>query len=269
MPYLAANGVRLYYQSVGEGPALLLLHGLGSSSDDWELQLPEFAARYRVVAMDLRGHGRSDKPRGPYTMGDFAADAAGLLEGLDIPQAHVLGLSLGGMVAQQLALDWPERVLSLVLVNTFSRFVPWEPHLMRRIARRLATFGGGGMEAVAEAVAASLFPRPTQRPLYDEAVRRFARNDLNGYRASVAAILRFNVERRLGEIRCPALIVAGDRDRTVSWRQKALMARRLPRARLVVIPDSGHATPLDQPARFNQRVLAFLESLDTSRQGER
>jgi len=261
MPYLTANGLRLYYHSIGEGPALLLLHGLGSSSDDWELQLPEFATRYRVVAMDLRGHGRSDKPRGPYTMGDFATDAAALLHGLGIPQAHVLGLSLGGMVAQQLAVDRPERVLSLVLVNTFPRFEPWESHLLRRIARRLITFGSGGMEALAEAVAAGLFPRPTQRPLYEEAVRRFARNDLNGYRASVAAILRFNVERRLGEVRCPALIVAGDRDRTVSWRQKARLARLLPKARLVVIPDSGHATPLDQPARFNCRVLAFLGAL--------
>jgi 3-oxoadipate enol-lactonase len=258
MPYLSANGIRLYYQTAGEGPPLLLLHGLGSASDDWQLQIPIFAGQFRVVAMDLRGHGHSDKPRGPYSMRDFASDAVVLLDGLAIPRAHVLGLSLGGMVAQQLALDYPHRVSSLILVNTFPRFDPWEPRLLRRIVQRVINFGEGGMEAVAEAVAASLFPRPTQRPLYEETVKRFARNDRGGYQASVQAILRFNVESRLREVRCPTLIVAGDRDRTVSWRQKVSIARRVAEARLAVIHDSGHASPLDQPAHFNRVVLEFL-----------
>lgn len=258
MPYLSANGIRLYYQTAGEGPSLLLLHGLGSASDDWQLQIPIFAGHFRVVAMDLRGHGRSDKPRGPYAMRDFASDAVALLDGLMIPRAHVLGLSLGGMVAQQLALDFPRRVSSLTLVNTFPRFDPWESHLLRRIVQRAINFGEGGMDAVAEAVAASLFPRPTQRPLYEETVKRFARNDVSGYQASVRAILRFNVESRLRGVRCPTLIVAGDRDRTVSWRQKVRMARQVAGARFAVIHDSGHASPLDQPAHFNRVVLEFL-----------
>lgn len=258
MPYLSARGVRLYYQTAGEGPPLFLLHGLGSASNDWQLQIPAFAKQYRVVALDLRGHGHSDKPRGPYTMRDFANDTAALLDNLAIAQAHVVGLSLGGMVAQQLALDSPDCVSSLVLVNTFPRFDPWEPRLLRRIAQRLVSFGGGGMDAVAEAVAASLFPRPAQRPLYDETVKRFARNDVGGYQATVQAILRFNVEARLREIRCPTLIVASDRDRTISWRQKARTARLVPGARFAVIHDSGHASPLDQPARFNRVVLEFL-----------
>jgi len=98
MPTARVNDIELYYETAGEGEPLLLLHGLGSSVRDWERQIPEMAKSYRVIACDVRGHGRSEKPPGPYSMSQFARDVAGLLRALDIPSVHICGLSIGGMI---------------------------------------------------------------------------------------------------------------------------------------------------------------------------
>ena len=118
MAFFQTSELKLYYETVGQGPPLLLLHGLGSSSQDWPLQIPDFAPHYTLLMPDIRGHGRSDKPAGPYHLTQFAADIRHLLAGLNIGPAHILGISMGGMVALQLALDTPQQVRSLILANT-------------------------------------------------------------------------------------------------------------------------------------------------------
>ncbi len=138
MPFRSVNGIRLRYETWGVGPTpLVLLHGLGSSADDWFLQLPAFAPHYLCVAVDLRGHGLSDKPVGNYAVGLFTSDVAELLRDLDLAPAHILGLSLGGMVAQQLALAHPQVVRSLVLINTLPGLWPPPRDIVRVGMRRL------------------------------------------------------------------------------------------------------------------------------------
>ena len=251
--------VDLAYGEAGHGPSLVLLHGLGSSRNDWLLQLPTFIPRYRTVAVDLRGHGGSPKPSGPYRLEQLAADVAELLRRIDAHPAHVLGISLGGAVAQQLALDFPELVRSLVLVNTAARFVSesWQQRLTG--VKRMASVYLFGMDRVAEAVATRLFPKPEQTQLRRETVERIRNNDLAAYRATLWAIVRFDVQARLGEIRCPTLVVAGEQDTTVPLASKRRLAQRIPRSRLEIIANSGHATPVDQPEAFNRVVMAFLE----------
>jgi 3-oxoadipate enol-lactonase len=251
--------VDLAYGEAGHGPPLVLLHGLGSSRNDWLLQLPTVIARYRTIAVDLRGHGGSPKPPGPYHLEQFAADVAQLLQRLDARPAHVVGISLGGAVAQQLALDFPELVRSLVLVNTAARFVSesWQQRLIG--VRRVASVYLYGMERVAEAVAMRLFPKPEQAQLRRETVERIRNNDVAAYRATLWAIARFDVRTRLGEIACPTLVVAGDEDNTVPLASKRLLAERIPQSRLEIIAHSGHATPVDQPETFNRAVVQFLE----------
>ena len=133
--------VDLAHSEAGSGLPLVLLHGLGSSQRDWELQVPSFSQGYRLIIPDLRGHGESPKPREAYRMDLLAADVALLLMRLKARPAHVVGLSLGGAVAQQLAIDYPELLRSLVLVNTLPRFVSSGRRLQLLGLRRLATAG--------------------------------------------------------------------------------------------------------------------------------
>lgn len=253
--------VDLAYGEAGHGPPLVLLHGLGGSRNDWPLQLPAFVQRYRTVAVDLRGHGLSPKPPGPYRIGLMAADVALLLMRRKTGPAHVLGLSLGGAVAQQMALDYPELVRSLVLVNTASRFVSsqWRHRLLG--AQRFAAAYLQGMDSVAEDVAQRLFPLLEQAPLRNETIERIRSNDLGAYRASLWSLARFNLTALLELISCPTLIVAGDQDNTIALQAKVELAKRIPNSRLEIITGSGHATPIDQPELFNQVVLRFLEEV--------
>src|SRR5919198_21476 len=118
MPILRCRDINVYYEIVGAGDPLLFIHGLGSSHRDWEPQVAFFSRHYQVITYDVRGHGKSDKPRGPYSVSQFAADAAELMRSLAIAPAHIVGLSMGGMIAFQLTLDEPARVKSLLIVNS-------------------------------------------------------------------------------------------------------------------------------------------------------
>ena len=176
MPYAHLPDLEFYYEVAGEGPPLLLLHGLGSSCADWALQLPAFSARYRVITVDLRGHGRSQDNARRYTVAQMAEDVAALLAELGGRPAHVVGLSLGGCAAQLLAARHPRAVRGLVLCNTFARLRPEGVRGAARLLRRVWLFGTAPMPVVAEYVAAGLFPKPEQRAIKAEAVARLGRN---------------------------------------------------------------------------------------------
>ncbi len=250
----------MYYRQEGEGVPLLLLHGMGSCGDDWAPQFAVFAGSYTVIAPDLRGHGRSDKPAGPYTIPQMAEDVADLLAGLGLFPAHVVGLSLGGLVAQVLAAGRPERVRSLVLVNTFARLRPQGVRGWLYFFARVAAMLVRGLDAQAEVVARGLFPRPEQEPLRRMAAQRLQANDPQAYRATMRAALRFDGRVDLGRIRAPTLVVAGLEDTTVSLAAKRELADGIPNARLEMLPGSGHATPLDAPAEFNRLLAAFIRA---------
>jgi pimeloyl-ACP methyl ester carboxylesterase len=239
---------------------ILLLHGLGSSSADWAYQRTALGARYRVIAPDLRAHGRSPRARGRLTAEVMASDVAALLGGLEVAPAHVVGLSLGGCVALSLALDHPDRVRSLTLVNAFPRPAPAGPRGALRFVTRLGLLACAPMRVVAAHAARGLFPRPEQRELYLAAVASLASNPRWTYLACIRGLLGFDVRRRLGEVRCPTLVVAGDRDTTVPLASKQLLQQSIPGAELIVVSDSGHVTPYDQAERFNTLLLAFLDS---------
>ena len=258
---MRAEPVALHHETCGkaDGPLIVLLHGLGSSSADWRFQLPALGAAYRVIVPDLRGHGRSPRGRGRLTAAMLAADVAALLDALAAPPAHVVGLSLGGCVALALALDHPARVRSLTLVNTFARLSLAGPRGALHGLARLALLACAPMRVVAAHVARGLFPRRDQRELYLAAVASLAANPRRTYLASLRDLASFDVRRRLGAVRCPTLVVAGDRDATVPLFAKRLLQQSIPGAELIVVDDSGHVTPCDQPDRFNALLLSFID----------
>jgi 3-oxoadipate enol-lactonase len=273
MPLVHLPNLDLYYETHGDGPPLVLLHGLGSCADDWELQVPVFSRRYRVIALDLRGHGRSLPPgvRPAFTIAQMADDVAELIERVADPPPtplrfgdhghppHILGLSLGGCVALTLAARHPQHVRSLVLVNTFARLQPAGLGGAWRLLRRIWLFAFAPMPALAAFIARGLFPKPEQRPYYEAAVARLGRNTKRHYWAAMRAVAGLDLRPQLASIRCPALIVAGDRDQTVPRAAAETLRRGLPQAQFALIADSGHATPYDQTAAFNRVVLEFLE----------
>jgi 3-oxoadipate enol-lactonase len=249
----------LHYTLRGcSAPAVVLLHGLGSSSADWPEQHAVLEARYRVVAVDLPGHGRSALPERALTVESMARDVAGLLTRLGEGPAHILGLSLGACVALRLALAAPERVRSLTLVNPFARVQPGGIGDVARLTLRMFLLGTAPMSAVAAHVARRLFPWPEQRALYEGAVASLAQTSRRAYFAAMRALARFDARGQVAAIRHPTLIVAGDRDTSVPLAAKLALADAIPRARMLIVPGSGHATPHDRPEIFNRALLEFL-----------
>jgi len=240
------------------GPPVVLLHGLGSCAADWAPQLEALAPRYRVVAVDLPGHGASPLPSGPLTIEAMASAVAMLSTELDAAPAHVVGLSLGACVALRLALQAPARVRSLTLVNPFACVRPGGPADVARLAQRLWLLATAPMPRLAAHVARRLFPWPEQRALYEAAVGSLGATSRRGYAAAMRALARFDARGQLGAIRQPTLVVTGDRDTVVALGPKLRLGAAIPGARVVVVPGSGHATPYDQPAAFNRLLVEFL-----------
>ena len=261
MPTVLVGDIQVFYERTGAGQPILLIHGLGSSVRDWEFQVPAFAPQYEVIAADLRGHGRSAKPRGRYRVPQFAADMAGLLRALDVAPAHIVGLSLGGMVALELALSYPDLVRSLIMINSGpeapASSVRERLGLVGVYLRRVATVRLRGMRRMSEALVGLLLPEPGQATLRRTVSVRWAANDPRAYLAALRAIGGWSARARLPTLHCPTLVVAADQDYTpVAY--KAAYCARIPQGELVVIAGSRHLTPLDRPAELNAAILRFL-----------
>lgn len=260
MPNAAVNGISLYYEEEGKGEPLILLHGLGSDGRSWEYQRPVFAQQYRVVVVDARGHGRSAKPPGPYSVPQFAADVFALLDHLQIDRFHLLGLSMGGMIGCQMAVDQPERFLSLTIVNSGPELVPQNLKERWQIVQRRLVLHFMSMEKIGEFIGGRLFPEPDQAEYLAIFIQQMRENDPKAYRAATNALIGWSVRSQLGRIQCPVLVISGDMDYTPVANKEAYV-RQMPTARLLVIENSRHATPIDQPDVFNTAVLHFLHTV--------
>lgn len=261
MPTFNTGEINLYYESVGEGDCLLLLHGLGSSTRDWEYQLPDFCKYYRVLTVDTRGHGRSGKAGIPYSITQFANDIALLLDGLRVASAHVVGLSMGGMIAFQLALNHPDRVKSLVIVNSGPEVVARTLKEKFGVWQRFAILRFMGMRKMGEVLAPRLFVKEEQAATREMFIERWAENDKQAYTAALRALVGWSVLDRIHEIKVPVLVMAADEDYTPVSSKEAYV-KKMPNAELLVIKDSRHATPIEHPEVFNSAVLKFLAQVN-------
>lgn len=270
MRYAVNGTVRLAFDVDGDGPPLLLVHGLGYCREGWGPAAALLAKHFRVIRFDNRGVGDSDAPRGPYTVGHLTRDALAVLDAASVERAHVIGVSLGGLVAQLLAAATPERVERLVLVGTtpggiHAHGVPGPS--LRLLAEAPAL---DREELLRRLVANALSPHTlSQRPdLVEEilAYRRRRAPHLGPWLSQAAAGAWFGLTGRRQPISTPTLVLHGSDDAVMDIRNGELLKRGIPGADLVVFEDTGHLLFWEEPERFADTVRAFLEAAPYSEQ---
>ncbi len=244
---------------------IVFLHGMGSNGRDWKFQIEHFRDQGPIVTIDLRGHGNSSGHDGEFSIPQFRDDVVLTLDHLGIQRAHLVGLSLGGAVAADVGLEYPGRVASLTLVNA-----PMElkPHSLKDFVmglQRLSMALFCSRAYLAKIMGAKLFPKPEQESLRQSLAESFEELDRWAYIRTLFSLARLNLRDRLDQLKMPTLVVSGDRD---YWpvAEKQADAKRIPKGCFVLIEDSGHATPADQPARFNDQLANFLRNFSSRAQ---
>jgi 3-oxoadipate enol-lactonase len=242
----------------GGSPGVLLLHGLGASGDSWILQFPVLMhAGMRPIAPDMRGFGQSSFD-GSSSIELMAEDCCALIKYLHVDKVHVVGISMGGVIAEQLAFTHPEIVNRLVLVNTFDQLVSKSPLHWGYYAGRFLLLQLLGLKTQAKTVAKHIFPHPGQEEMRQMLVAEVIQSNPKAYRSAMLALARFNSTSRLKEIQSPTLVITGDCDTTVDPAIQAQMAKKIPGARQVIVNGAGHAVSVDHAEEFNRLILDFL-----------
>jgi len=266
MPKASINGINISYKVQGKGEPLILIMGLGGECGDWLLQARAFRKYYRVITFDNRGVGKSDKPGESYTVKTMADDTVGLMDYLGIDKAHLLGVSMGGMIAQEVAINHPERVRKLILVSTSAgrdEKGGHSPGLLRAMGLKedfsdedivsadmgkvmtslnAHAFSGGAIKLVAV-------------PFCWMRMKLFG---IEGLKGQFEAAMTHSALGRLHMIKAPTLVMAGTEDRIVSPSSSGMLASGIPNARLVKIEGGSHTLVAEKSGRFNREVLDFL-----------
>lgn len=240
-------------------PTVLLLHGLGADSSCWTLQFSALIqAGFRPLAPDLPGFGASPYDGRGWNFPRLARLLAEWLQGLEVENVHVVGLSMGGVLAQQFAHDFPQQTGKLVLVSTFAVLRPDSLAGWWYFLQRLLVVLFFGPQAQAQFVARRVFPHPKQALLRQMFLETISHADRRAYRLAMRSLATFDSRPWLGKISAPTLVITGEKDTTISPKQQQLLARSIQGAQQVVIPNAGHAVNIDQPDAFNRLLLEFL-----------
>jgi 3-oxoadipate enol-lactonase len=259
MPFTDNDGVKIYWKESGAGDPLLLIMGLGYTHEMWYRTEPILAQRYRTISFDNRGVGRSDVPPGPYPISTMAADAAAVMDSAGVKRAHVFGISMGGMIAQEFALQYPERVRSLILGCT-SHGGPEAVLADAEVVTTLMARGTMSAEDGIRAMVPFIYDASTPRERIEEdlEIRRRTFPTAAGYFAQVQGIFAFEARSRLPLLRVPTLVVHGESDRLVPPENGRRIAKLIEGARLVMLQRASHIFPTDQPEAAHNAILDFL-----------
>ena len=254
--------LKLHFERAGSGPPLLLLHGIGSNSRAFRHQLSGLADAFTVIAWDAPGYGRSDDPPPNFRLEDAADCAIALLDELGIERAHVLGHSMGGVVAQLVYHRHPERVLSLILsdTNAGGGAAP-EPERLERVRRRLDMIDRLGPRLLAQQRAPEVIRPSAPADLLEEVTEIMAQVRAAGYRAAAIGLGETNLTDQLAAIHVSVLVIHGAEDSIVPVTAGRSLSESIPGARLVVVPEAGHLSNQEQPSLYNAAVRDFLSGL--------
>jgi (E)-2-((N-methylformamido)methylene)succinate hydrolase len=252
------NGVSVAFQTTGSGESVTLVHGVGSNLESWDNVVPALAARFRVLRYDLRGHGQSGKPPGPYALDDFVEDLRTLLDACSVDVTRLVGFSFGGLIAQAFTLRYPDRVRRLALLATVAGRTPAE---RRAILARAEALGAGGATGTVEA-ALERWYTPEFRAAHPEIItqtrERVLRNDPTGYAAAYRVFAEGDLLEHLHRIRCPTLIATGEHDSGSRPDMAQRMHETIPGSQLVILPRYRHALLVEAAADVAELLRDFL-----------
>ncbi|MHA2151488.1 MAG: alpha/beta fold hydrolase [Candidatus Thorarchaeota archaeon] len=270
MPYVTIGNIDVYYEIHGppDAPPLVLIGGWASYRWIWFRQVPAFKEKYKCIVFDNRGAGRSSKPDIPYTMEMFAADTVGLMDALDIENAHILGISMGGLIAQQVAISSPEKVRSLILVSTnFGG-----PNSIPMDDRTMALLVALPTETISKEQARNMRYRATFSEQFlrenrdvIEKIDEWAEKHPTPLIAQVhqsLAVGDFNAEDEVKKITSPTLIIHGDSDRAVPTKNGELLDISIPQSRLFLIKGGSHFSIIEKYEEFNSTVMDFIDEME-------
>ncbi len=261
---IKAGAIELNCIDTGKGEPVLFINGISTDLHIWSMQLADFSRDHRVILFDHRGTGLSDKPDGSYSMELLAEDVCNLLDSLQLPCVHVVGHSMGGLVAQHLALGYPDKVKSLVLASTYARSPKMAHisfHLWADVLEKL------GIEAFADLVISQNYTHQFVERNYRHTLlmRRLLIHHLQNIpvdtgilRKQIQAVLDHDTEDRLETLRMPTLVLVGAQDRVVPPYVAKVLADKIPNAEFEIISECAHNLMLEQPDTFNSRVRLFI-----------
>lgn len=251
-------GVPIHFDVAGRGEHVTLVHGVGSSLESWDGIVPALGGRHRVLRYDLRGHGRSGKPAGPYALADFVEDLRALVDRDGARETRLVGFSFGGMIAQAFTLRHPEMVSRLVLISAVAGRTPAQRVALRERADALVSEGPG---RTVDAAIERWFT-PEFRTAHPEVVAqqraRVLANDVVGYPAAYRVFAETDLLGELAGIRCPTLVVTGEHDTGSTPEMARLMHERIAGSRLVILPRFRHSLLLEAAAEVAELLRAFL-----------
>lgn len=267
MPEVLTNGIRTYYEAEGDGPAVVLIHGHGADLRLWDGQVrPLVEHGYRVIRYDVRGHGRSQAPDSGYAWPVYAADLRDLLDALGEERAHLVGLSMGGGIALQFALDQPDRTASLVLIDSTLPGYSYSEELSQSVLALYEAVRRQGPHPTFERIWLehpmfhTLRRFPDRLALLETMARAYSAKE---YLVDAEPPEGPQIADRLHEIRAPALVMVGELDLPDFQAIALILAENLPHARHLVIADAGHVASLEQPDQVNTALLDFLHNVMT------
>ncbi len=255
----------LYYEVQGEGFPLVMIIGLSGNIDWWAPEpITTLARHFKVITFDNRGAGRSADPGFAFTIKTLADDTVGLMNALNIPKAHVLGISMGGMIAQELVLNYPDKVEKLVLCSTNAGGGKQVPPSQQVLAKLTADTSSMSPEDQIQLVVSLIFTEDYIKQ-HPEDIEMFVQQLIkapikpSSYKLQLQAVLQFNAGRRLKTVTKPILVVHGKKDILIPPENGSIIASLIPGAKLVLFDESGHAVFSPEPAKVNQAILAFLK----------
>ncbi len=256
MPFVNLNKIKLFYEETGSGEeTIIFIHGLGSCGKDWKKQVDIFSKNYRCITVDLRGHGKSDHTP-PFNIQTMAFDIINLIKFLEIKQIHLVGISLGGMIAFQIAVLEPKILKSLTIVNALPEFKLKGLKQNWMFFSRIFIINLLGMKIFSKILSKKLFPQKDQQKLREDFIKSFLKNNKQSYLSTLRSLMGWSVVKKIHLITCRTLFISAEHDYT-SLSAKKVFAKKIG-AKVIEIKYTHHALTIENPAEFNLSLQNFL-----------